>query len=217
MNRAHLVRHDPWWGCSARRTAARRGKSSALWYHPKRRRWKGGGDDLRHPLDCGGPRDHRGVTIGVSTGGVWRTRRWRGVAARDGMRAEHVPPELTHDPNARTSTASCNARRASEWWVQHHNGIFRSDDEGRTCRPRSPTSSRRGVRVSGGRGPRPDTAWFAPEIKDEKRIPVEGKLVRLAHARWWQELRGPVAGPAATTCLRRCLPSRSTSTLTGRN
>ncbi len=29
----------------------------------------------------------------------------------------------------------------------------------------------------GGRRSLPDTAWFVPEIKDEKRIPVAGKLV----------------------------------------
>jgi hypothetical protein len=62
-------------------------------------------------------------------------------------------------------------------WVQHHNGIFISSDEGRTF------TEITGVEPSVFGFPvvvhprEPDTAWFVPEIKDEKRIPREGKLV----------------------------------------
>jgi hypothetical protein len=61
--------------------------------------------------------------------------------------------------------------------VQHHNGIFVSSDEGETF------IEVKDVRPSSFGFPvvvhplEPDTAWFIPEIKDEKRIPREGKLV----------------------------------------
>ncbi len=62
-------------------------------------------------------------------------------------------------------------------WVQHHNGIFASSDESRTFTEITgvePSTFGFAVAVH----PRdPDTAWFVPEIKDEKRIPREGKLV----------------------------------------
>jgi hypothetical protein len=62
-------------------------------------------------------------------------------------------------------------------WVQHHNGIFVSSDEGRTfdeIADVEPSAFGFAVVVH----PRePDTAWFVPEIKDEKRIPHDGRLV----------------------------------------
>jgi hypothetical protein len=62
-------------------------------------------------------------------------------------------------------------------WVQHHNGIFVSSDTGRTFKEITdvkPSVFGFAVVVH----PRdPDTAWFVPEIKDEKRIPSDGKVV----------------------------------------
>ena len=62
-------------------------------------------------------------------------------------------------------------------WVQHHNGIFRSDDGSASWREIAdvpPSSFGFAVAVH----PRePDTAWFVPAIKDERRIPVDGRLV----------------------------------------
>jgi hypothetical protein len=62
-------------------------------------------------------------------------------------------------------------------WVQHHNGIFVSSDEGQNfteIRDVAPSTFGFPVAVH----PQdPDTAWFVPEIKDERRIPRDGKLV----------------------------------------
>ena len=62
-------------------------------------------------------------------------------------------------------------------WVQHHNGVFRSTDGARswqevtTIRP-----SKFGFAVAVH--PRdPETAWFVPGVKDECRVPVDGRLV----------------------------------------
>lgn len=153
----------------------------ALWDHPLRQKWMGGGADLPglHSVVVD-PRNARDVTIAVSTGGLWHTSdggtTWdqRGT----GMRAEHVPPELTHDPIAQDvhCLAQCPAA-PDRMWVQHHNGIFRSDDGGRTfteIMDVKPSAFGFGVVVHPHD---PDTAWFVPEVKDEKRIPVGGRLV----------------------------------------
>ena len=81
-------------------------------------------------------------------------------------------------PSPRMCHCLAQCRAAPErMWVQHHNGIFVSSDEARPS-PRSPASSRRRSALPVVVHPRePDTAWFVPEIKDEKRIPREGKLV----------------------------------------
>ncbi|MEZ5856855.1 MAG: hypothetical protein R3D67_19730 [Hyphomicrobiaceae bacterium] len=151
-----------------------------LWDHPKRKMWMGGGADLPglHAIVVD-PRNSRQVFIAVSTGGIWHTAdagaTW--TQRGEGMRADHVPPELTHDPIAQDVHCLVQCPAApSRMWVQHHNGIFISDDEGRNFREiKDVDPSVFGFPVVVH--PRdPDTAWFVPEIKDEKRIPVGGKL-----------------------------------------
>jgi hypothetical protein len=152
----------------------------SLWDHPKRKQWNGGGADLPgiHSI-CVDPRNSKRVWVAVSTGGIWFTQDsgaiW--VQRGEGMRAEYVPPELTHDPIAQDVHCLVQCSGAPDrMWVQHHNGIFVSSDEGRTF------SEIADVEPSVFGFPvvvhpkEPDTAWFVPEIKDEKRIPREGKL-----------------------------------------
>lgn len=153
----------------------------ALWFHPDRKKWNGGGRDHAgiHSI-CVDPRDPKTVAVAVSTGGVWRTRdggaSWTNTA--HGMRAEYVPPELTHDGNAQDVHMLVQCRAApAVWWAQHHNGIFRSTDDMATwteITSAGPSVFGFAVQVDPAD---PDTAWFVPAIKDEKRIPREGKLV----------------------------------------
>ena len=153
----------------------------SLWDHPLRRKWMGGGADLPglHSI-CVDPRDARRVCIAVSTGGLWMTEdageSWSQRGR--GMRADHVPPELTHDPIAQDVHCLVQCAAAPDrMWVQHHNGIFVSSDEGQTfteITEAGPSTFGFATAVH----PRdPDTAWFVPEIKDEKRIPAGGRLV----------------------------------------
>ena len=153
----------------------------ALWHHPQRRKWMGGGADLPglHSI-CVDPRDPKRLAVAVSTGGIWFTEdageSWsqRG----EGMRADHVPPESTHDPIAQDVHCLAQCRAAPDrMWVQHHNGIFVSSDEGRTFTEITdvePSTFGFPVVVH---PEDPDTAWFVPGIKDEQRIPCGGRLV----------------------------------------
>jgi hypothetical protein len=152
----------------------------ALWDHPQRKKWAGGGADLPgiHSI-CVDPRNSRRVWVAVSTGGIWFTEdagaSW--TLRGEGMRAEYMPPEQAHDPVAQDVHCLVQCPAApSRMWVQHHNGIFVSSDEGKTFTEIGdvePSVFGFAVAVH----PRdPDTAWFVPEIKDEKRIPKAGKL-----------------------------------------
>ena len=62
-------------------------------------------------------------------------------------------------------------------WCQHHNGVFHSADRGRTWREiKHIKPSVFGFTVA-VHPHDPNTAWFIPAIKDEQRIPVDGRLV----------------------------------------
>ncbi len=157
------------------------GDLDSLWRHPGRVEWLGGGADLPglHSI-CVDPRNSKHVVIAVSTGGVWNTEDGGGswTLRGEGMRAEHWPPEKMHDPIAQDvhCLAQC-AGAPDRFWIQHHNGIFVSSDGARNFTEITgvePSVFGFPVAVH----PRdPDTAWFVPEIKDEKRIPRDGRLV----------------------------------------
>ncbi len=153
----------------------------ALWDDPKRQQWMGGGTDWPaiHSI-CVDPRDSGIVRIGISCGGVWETRdggeTW--ACRADGMFAAYLPPQMGRDPNTQDPHRLVQSPSAPDrLWVQHHNGIFRSDDGSASwieIKGVEPSSFGFAVAVH----PRsPDMAWFIPAIKDERRIPVDGKLV----------------------------------------
>jgi hypothetical protein len=152
----------------------------SLWRHPARTEWGGGGYDTPgiHSI-CVDPRDSRHLTLAVSTGGVWRTRdrgaTWEVCAS--GMEAHYMPPEKRGDPVSQDvhRMVSCRARPEA-MWVQHHNGVYRSLDGAASWQEiRTPALSAFGfaVVVDPNDG---DTAWFVPAVKDEYRIPVDGRL-----------------------------------------
>jgi photosystem II stability/assembly factor-like uncharacterized protein len=120
------------------------------------------------------------MSLGVSTGGVWHTpdggKSWQQHG--EGMRAEYMPPEQAHDAGSQDVHCLVQCRAAPDrMWVQHHNGMFVSSDAGRTfteIHEAGPSTFGFAAAVH----PRePDTAWFVPGIKDEKRIPKDGRLV----------------------------------------
>jgi hypothetical protein len=154
---------------------------SALWEHPQRKEWFGGGADLPgiHSV-CVDPRDAKCVRVGVSCGGVWQTddggETW--ACRAQGMRAEYMPPEGQYNPNIQDPHRLVQCREAPDaLWAQHHNGIFRTVDGSRAwteITDAKPSAFGFAVVVH----PRkPDMAWFVPAIKDERRVPVSGELV----------------------------------------
>lgn len=152
-----------------------------LWDEPQRGEWFGGGMDVPaiHSI-CVDPRDANHIFVGVSCGGVWITddggQSWR--LCGKGMIADFMPPEIADNPNVQdVHRLGMCASSPDHLWVQHHNGIFKSSDAGASwteIKQAGPSVFGFGVAVH---PEDPDTAWFVPGIKDEKRMPVDAKLV----------------------------------------
>jgi hypothetical protein len=153
----------------------------ALWDHPRRKEWFGGGADMPgiHSI-CVHPKDGAQLLLGVSCGGVWQTadsgQQWR--LTSKGMFAEFMPPgrredEAIQDPHRIVRCPSDPTRL----WAQHHNGVFRSDDSGQSWVsidnvPPSVFGFAVAVHPS-----KPDTAWLVPATKDDQRVPASAAVV----------------------------------------
>lgn len=152
----------------------------SLWDMPERREWTGGGYDWPgiHSISPD-PRAPGTMLVGVSCGGVWRTDddgdTWQ---ATTGMRNEYMPPGREYEPVTQDPHRIVRCAAAPDVvWNQHHNGCFRSVDGGSTwteIEERPP--SRFGFAVA-AHPLDPDTAWFVPAVKDELRVPVDGRMV----------------------------------------
>jgi BNR/Asp-box repeat len=153
-----------------------------LWLMPERRQWQGvaGGEQPGISSVLIDPRNPDDIRVGVSTAGVWASTdggaSWRII--NEGMYNEYMPPEQKGLPIAQDihRLARCTAYPEIVW-CQHHNGVFRSQDRGHNwhevtaIRP-----SKFGFAVAAH--PRDaDTAWLVPAVKDERRIPMDGKVV----------------------------------------
>jgi hypothetical protein len=152
----------------------------SLWYEPRRKFWMGGGFELPgiHSIAVD-PRDAEVVRIGVSTGGVWITKdagaSWQ--ICGKGMRADWVPPDLEYEPNAQDVHRLVQSANPDEFWVQHHNGIFHSTDACASWTEIKDAGPSRFGFATVAHPSEPGTAWFVPAIKDERRIPVDGRMV----------------------------------------
>lgn len=153
----------------------------SLWDIPDRQEWFGGGLDYPgiHSI-CVDPRNSQHVYLGISCGGVWFTpdggETWSCRAS--GMRAEYMPPDRMNDPNIQDPHLLVQCRNHPDYfWTQHHNGVFRSTDSANKWHEITESiPSNFGFAVA-VHPDDPDTAWFVPAIKDEKRIPVDGNVV----------------------------------------
>lgn len=153
----------------------------SLWNLPEREKWAGGGydDPGIHSIHVD-PGSGRRITLGVSTGGVWRSadggESWS--QAGTGLRAAYMPPAMAYDPAVQDVHRLAHCPAAPDVvWCQHHNGMFRSTDGGTTFTEITDVApSVFGFAVAAH--PRdPECAWFVPAVKDECRVPVGGRLV----------------------------------------
>jgi hypothetical protein len=151
----------------------------SLWHHPLRSKWGGGGADwpVIHSI-CVDPRDPRAVVVGISTGGVMRSKdggaTWTAHCA--GMTNNYSPPEQASDPEGQDIHRIVQApSRPEVFWVQHHCGAYRSGDDLESWQPLTIEPSSFGFVVAVH--PRdPDRAWFVPANSDQKRT-AHGRVV----------------------------------------
>ncbi len=152
-----------------------------LWERPEREKWFGGGyDDAGIHSICVDPRDADRVAVAISAGGVWVSedggRDWS--MKTKGMRAEYMPPDMQDDGSYQDPHLMVQSPSAPErYWVQHHNGIFRSTDNLESWTELTPeTCPAFGFAVAVHPAD-PETAWFVPAVKDEYRYPKDGRFV----------------------------------------
>lgn len=154
--------------------------NDSLWDRPERKDWFGGGYD--HPgihSICVDPRDPNRIAVGVSCGGVWlsgdRGRNWE--TRTEGLWAAYMPPPRRNDPIIQDPHRMVQCRTVPDaFWIQHHNGVFRSTDNLANWKGLEPAHGGFGFAVAVSPTD-PDTAWLAPAVKDEMRIPRDGKFV----------------------------------------
>jgi hypothetical protein len=152
----------------------------ALWDQPSRSKWFGGGFDTPgiHSI-CVDPRDARTIDVAVSCGGVGRTtdggQSWSVQCG--GMWAAYMPPEQKDDPTIQDPHRMVRCAAAPDaLWAQHHNGVFRTTEGVGHWREIALPGSSFGFAVA-VHPQKPDTAWFAPAVKDEFRYPVDARFV----------------------------------------
>jgi photosystem II stability/assembly factor-like uncharacterized protein len=151
--------------------------NEGLWNHPHRPKWTPGGGGLCLHTILTDPTRRDRLTIATSTGGVYRTdddgRIWR--ARNRGIKAYFLPekePEFGQCVHKIVRHPS----RSDRLFLQHHFGLYRSDDGGDTWREAS-----KGVPSDFGFAmamhPRnPEAVYILPLQADEFRCPPEGKL-----------------------------------------
>lgn len=165
--------------------SADRGESwslnESLWSMPSREKWMGGGYDKPgiHSV-CVDPRDRSRIAVAVSTGGVWLSTdegvSWSGRTK--GMRAEYMPPDMAELTEAQDAHRMVQCKVAPDaYWLQHHNGIFLSEDGLASWREITPAPCPSFGFAVGVHPYDPKTAWFVPAVKDEHRYPKDGKFV----------------------------------------
>ena len=152
-----------------------------LWNAPERQHWMGGGADKPgiHSI-CIDPRDSRKMMIGVSVGGVYVTEdggeSW--ATKSKGVWAAYMPPDMKELPAAQDPHRIVQCRdNPNAFWMQHHNGIFHTTNGGtkwKDIKKATPSVFGFAVAVHPNDG---KTAWFVPAVKDEMRVPVDGKVV----------------------------------------
>jgi photosystem II stability/assembly factor-like uncharacterized protein len=152
----------------------------ALWNHPTRVKWNGGGADHAaiHSI-CVDPRDPKSVVVAVSSGGVWRTRdvgqSWEPHTR--GMVAGYVPPEQADWPENQDPHCVVQSPSHPEvFWCQHHMGIWRSTNDLASWEQLHAQPSSFGFPVA-VHPRKPSTAFFIPAHSDQKRAPISGEVV----------------------------------------
>lgn len=153
----------------------------SLWYRDERKAWCGGGYDYPgiHSI-CIDPGDSNRIFIAISCGGVWESKdngdNWELIGK--GLRAAYLPPDKAFDPNFQDPHCMVQCKSKPErFWIQHHNGIFISNDYAKTWKEIvdiQPSTFGFAVAVDPNNG---NKAWFAPATKDELRIPKDGNFI----------------------------------------
>ena len=151
----------------------------SFWNVPGRDKWFGGGyDDAGIHSVSPDPRDGNRLVLAISCAGVWETRddgkSWKLVG--EGQVATYMPPDQQGQLDAQDPHRVVRCPGVPDtMWMQHHCGVFRSGDAGVTWTQIKPPGDDFGFAVVVHPSD-PETAWLAPAMKDELRMPRDGKM-----------------------------------------
>ncbi|MEW6583051.1 MAG: exo-alpha-sialidase [Actinomycetota bacterium] len=105
-----------------------------LWDHPHRPQWQPGGGGLCLHTIVPDPADGDRMWVAISTGGVYRTDdggdTWR--ARNAGIRAPFLPGDEPPEFGQCVHKMALHPTRPGTLYLQHHWGVYRSDDAGDT-------------------------------------------------------------------------------------
>jgi hypothetical protein len=147
-----------------------------LWNHPHRTQWVPGGGGLCLHTILVDPRDPDALTVAISTGGVYRSddagATWR--PSNRGIRAVFLP-----DPDVEfgqcVHKVGRDAADPDRLYLQHHWGVYRSDDAAATWQPHEaglPSTFGMPIVAHPRRG---GTAWLIPLQSDEYRCTPQAR------------------------------------------
>ncbi|MFD1537131.1 WD40/YVTN/BNR-like repeat-containing protein [Nonomuraea guangzhouensis] len=180
-----------------------------LWEHPHREHWQPGGGGLCLHTIINHPADPKIMGIAVSTGGFYRTTdgglSWE--AANQGIRAPFMPEGQQYPEYGQcVHRVSMHPARPERLFLQHHFGVYRSDDFGGSWHDiGSSLPSDFGFPIA-VHPTRPDTVYVLPLNADIDRTPVDHRyrVFRSDDAgETWQPLeRGLPEGPVHASVLR---------------
>ena len=169
--------------------------NESLWNDRGRGEWFGGGRD--YPGICAiqvDPRDSRRITVGISVGGVYVSEdggeSWQ--VRNRGLYADYLPDpyaEVGQDPHIVLASPS----NPDVLWQQNHCGTYRSVDGGRQWQDISDAQGPAGFGFALALDAQDErTAWVAPAVSAEHRVPVDRALVICRTedgGQTWQALR----------------------------
>jgi hypothetical protein len=149
-----------------------------LWDHPHRPQWNPGAGGLCLHTIIAHPRDRDRMWVAISTGGVYRTddggRTWQ--ARNAGIRTPFIPGDEAPEFGQCVHKVALHPARPDTLFLQHHWGVYRSDDAGDTWQDVGaalPSDFGFPVVVH----PRePDTVYVVPLDSDMVRVSAEGRF-----------------------------------------
>lgn len=148
-----------------------------LWNHPHRPEWQPGGGGLCLHTILVHPTDPDRLLIAISAAGVYRSddggRTWQ--AANAGIVAGFLPEPEVIEFGQCVHKVARDAGDADRLYLQHHGGIYRSDDGGGSWVPMAGIAGMDFGFPVVAHPTRPGTAYLLPLLSDEYRCTPDGQ------------------------------------------